>query len=73
MMLLRMWRCLGNVLRVRCRMCGVLDVRLCLGVGGVLRMRLSVGSVAHNVLLHAPCSVLVVRAASQPAQAPASG
>jgi nucleotide-binding universal stress UspA family protein len=35
--------------------------------------RLSVGSVAHNVLLHAPCSVLVVRAASQPAQAPASG
>jgi nucleotide-binding universal stress UspA family protein len=31
--------------------------------------RLSVGSVAHNVLLHAPCSVLVVRAASQPAEA----
>ena len=35
--------------------------------------RLSVGSVAHNVLLHAPCSVLVVRAASQPAEAPAAG
>jgi len=35
--------------------------------------RLSVGSVAHNVLLHAPCSVLVVRAASQAADAPAVG
>lgn len=35
--------------------------------------RLSVGSVAHNVLLHAPCSVLVVRAAPQPAEVPAAG
>lgn len=34
--------------------------------------RLGVGSVAHNVLLHAACSVLVVRAAPQPANAPAA-
>lgn len=35
--------------------------------------RLSVGSVAHNVLMHAPCSVLVVRATSHPAEAPVAG
>ena len=35
--------------------------------------RLSVGSMAHNVLMHAPCSVLVVRATSHPAEAPVAG